>query len=167
VSAPGAGGGDPLATIERLYSAFAECNGTAMTACYAPDAHFHDPAFGDLHGDEVGAMWRMLTGRATDLEIELREHEASGDTGSAHWIARYTFSTGRPVVNDIQASFRFREDGLIVDHIDEFDFRTWAKQALGPSGHLVALLPPLRKKAREKALDQLATFQRDETGSSI
>jgi ketosteroid isomerase-like protein len=153
-------------TIERLYAAFGECNGAAMTACYAPGAHFRDPAFGDLEGEEVGAMWRMLTGRATDLKIELHEHDAGEETGSAHWIARYTFSTGRPVVNDIQASFRFA-DGLIADHVDEFDFRSWAKQALGPSGHLVALLPPLRRKARAKALDQLAAFRRDETGSSV
>jgi ketosteroid isomerase-like protein len=155
------------ATIERLYEAFGQCNGAAMTACYAPDAHFSDPAFGDLEGDEIGAMWRMLTGRATDLEIELHEHEAGEETGSAHWIARYTFSTGRPVVNDIQARFRFAPDGRIVEHVDEFDFRTWAKQALGPSGHLVALLPPLRSKARAKALDQLAAFRLEETGSSL
>jgi len=155
------------ATIERFYQAFGQCNGAAMTACYTPDAHFRDPAFGDLEGEEIGAMWRMLTGRATDLKIELREHEAGEETGSAHWIATYTFSTGRHVVNDIQASFRFAPDGRIVDHVDEFDFRNWAKQALGPSGHLVALLPPLRAKARAKALDQLAAFRREETGSSV
>jgi ketosteroid isomerase-like protein len=155
------------ATIERFYEAFGRCDGSAMTACYAPDAHFRDPAFGDLHGEEVGAMWRMLTGRASDLEIELREHEAGEETGGAHWIARYTFSTGRPVVNDVQASFRFAADGRIADHVDEFDFRAWAKQALGPTGHLVALLPPLRSKAREKALAQLASFRMEETGSSI
>jgi ketosteroid isomerase-like protein len=154
-------------TIERFYAAFGQCNGAAMTACYAPGAHFRDPAFGDLEDEEIGAMWRMLTGRATDLKIELREHEAGEETGSAHWIATYTFSTGRPVVNDIQASFRFAPDGQIADHVDEFDFRNWAKQALGPSGHLVALLPPLRAKARTKALDQLAAFRRDETGSSL
>jgi ketosteroid isomerase-like protein len=155
------------ATIERLYAAFAECNGTAMTACYAPGAHFRDPAFGDLEGDDVGAMWRMLTGRATDLKIELQEHDAGESSGSAHWVAHYTFSTGRPVVNDIHAILRFSDDGLIADHVDEFDFRRWAKQALGPSGHLVALLPPLRAKARAKALDQLETYKREETGSSI
>jgi ketosteroid isomerase-like protein len=153
-------------TIERFYAAFGQCNGAAMTACYAPDAHFRDPAFGDLHGPDIGSMWRMLTSRATDLKIELHEHEADEESGSAHWIARYTFSTGRPVVNDIQARFRFN-DGLIVDHVDDFDFRAWAKQALGPSGHLVALLPPLRRKARSKALDQLEQFKRDETGSSL
>ncbi len=155
------------ATIERLYEAFGQCNGASMTACYAPEAHFRDPAFGDLEGEEVGAMWRMLTGRATDLKIELREHEADEGTGSAHWIAHYTFSTGRPVVNDVRASFRFAPDGRIADHVDEFDFRNWAKQALGPKGHLVALLPPLRAKAREKALEQLATFRMEETGSSL
>jgi hypothetical protein len=159
--------GENKATIERLYAAFAACNGAAMTACYEPGAHFRDPAFGDLEGEDIGAMWRMLTGRAKDLEIELREHDAGEQSGSAHWIARYTFSTGRAVVNDIQASFRFAGDGLIVDHVDEFDFRRWAKQALGPSGNLVALLPPLRAKARAKALEQLAAFKREETGSSI
>ena len=152
--------------IERFYAAFGHCNGAAMSACYAPDAHFRDPAFGDLKGPEIGAMWRMLTGRATDLKIELHEHEADEGTGSAHWIARYTFSTGRPVVNDIQAKFRFA-DGLIADHVDDFDFRRWARQALGPTGNLVALLPPLRAKARAKALDQLEAFKREETGSSI
>jgi hypothetical protein len=155
------------ATIERLYAAFGECNGAAMTACYAPEAHFRDPAFGDLEGADIGAMWRMLTGRAKDLQIELHEHDAGEDSGSAHWIARYTFSTGRPVVNDIQAAFRFDASGLIVDHVDEFDFRNWAKQALGPSGHLVALLPPLRAKARAKALEQLESHKREETASSI
>jgi SnoaL-like domain len=153
-------------TIERFYEAFGQCNGSAMTAFYAAGAHFRDPAFGDLHGDDVGAMWRMLTGRATDLKIELHEHEADQTSGSAHWIARYTFSTGRPVVNDIQARFRFA-DGLIADHVDDFDFRRWAKQALGPTGNLVALLPPLRSKARAKALAQLEAFKREETGSSI
>jgi ketosteroid isomerase-like protein len=143
--------------IERFYTAFDRCDGAAMTACYAPNAHFRDPAFGDLEGEEIGAMWRMLTGRATDLEIELREHETAEDSGSAHWIARYTFSTGRPVVNDIQASFRFA-DGLIADHVDDFDFRNWAKQALGPTGNLVAVLPPLRKKAGAQARGQLDAF---------
>jgi ketosteroid isomerase-like protein len=154
------------ATIERFYEAFGQCNGAAMTAEYTRDAHFQDPAFGDLHGADVGAMWRMLTSRATDLKIELREHEADEESGSAHWIATYTFSTGRPVVNDIQAKFRFA-DGKIADHVDDFDFRRWARQALGFKGTLVAILPPLRAKAREQALGQLAAFKRDETGSSL
>ena len=143
--------------IERLYEAFGRCDGEAMTACYAGDAHFHDPAFGDLHGPEVGAMWRMLTARATDLKSALHAPEAGEETGTAHWIARYTFSTGRAVVNDIRANFRFA-DGLIADHVDDFDFRRWARQALGPTGTLVALVPPMRSAARRKARTQLDDF---------
>ena len=152
-------------TIERLYAAFAERDGAAMTACYAPGAHFRDPAFGDLEGDDIGAMWRMLTGRARDLEITLRDHEADEGAGTAHWIARYTFSTGRKVENDVHARFKFDHDGLITDHVDDFDFRRWASQALGPKGHLVALLPPLRGKVRAQASAQLAAFKRDEAGA--
>jgi ketosteroid isomerase-like protein len=140
--------------IARFYAAFDDHDGDAMAACYAPDAHFWDPVFGDLHGAEPGAMWRMLTARAPDLRVELAEHSVEGDTGSAHWIARYTFSqTGRPVVNDVRASFRFR-DGLISDHRDEFDFSGWARQAIGIAG----LLPPVRAAVRRKARAGLVDF---------
>jgi hypothetical protein len=84
-----------------------------------------------------------------------------------HVNYRSTFSPGRPVEKDIHARFAFDQDGLITDHVDDFDFRRWASQALGPKGHLVALLPPLRSKARAQALAQLTTFKHEETGSSI
>jgi ketosteroid isomerase-like protein len=107
--------------IDRFYAAFADLDGAGMAASYAPDVHFHDPVFTDLHGPEAGAMWRMLTGQAKDLKVELLEREADGERGWGHWMAHYTFSrTGRPVVNDVRATFRFA-DGLIVDHHDEFD----------------------------------------------
>ena len=80
--------------IERFYGAFDRHDGDAMAACYAGDAHFSDPVFPDLRGEEPGAMWRMLTGRAEDLRVELHEHDANDDSGNAHWIAHYTF--GRP-----------------------------------------------------------------------
>jgi ketosteroid isomerase-like protein len=151
------------ALIERFYDAFDRRDGQTMSACYAPDARFSDPAFGELHGDEIGDMWRMLTGRAEDLSVELRAHDADEDGGSANWIATYTFGqSGRPVVNDIQARFRFR-DGLIAEHDDDFDFRHWARQALGLQGIAVALLPPLRAKARQRARGQLEDFRARES----
>ncbi len=149
--------------IERFYDAFDRCDGVAMTACYTADAHFRDPAFGDLNGPEVGAMWRMLTSRAKDLRVNLASHEADGSTGSANWIAHYSFGeSGRPVVNDINATFRF-SDGLIADHVDDFDFGHWARQALGLQGILVGLLPPLRAKARGRARAQLDEFMASES----
>lgn len=140
---------DNAKLIERFYEAFGRGDGETMAMLYLPDARFHDPAFGDLNGEEAGDMWRMLTGRAEDLEIELASHSADGDAGEANWIARYTFSTGRPVVNDIRARFRFR-DGRIVEHVDSFPFHKWARQALGPAG-LVLGLPVIRGLVRRKA----------------
>jgi ketosteroid isomerase-like protein len=133
--------------IQRFYAAFNAHDGDAMAACYTADAHFWDPVFGDLNGPEPGAMWKMLTARAPDLRVELAAHASEGNTGSAHWIAHYTFSqTGRPVVNAIRATFQFR-DGLIADHRDEFDFTKWARQAIGLPG----LLPPVRSTVRKRA----------------
>ncbi len=144
--------------IERFYSAFAARDGAAMAACYAPQASFSDPVFTDLHGGEPGAMWRMLTGRAEDLRVELLEHEARGDRGSASWRAQYTFAqTGRAVVNDVNASFRFA-GGLIADHVDDFDFHRWARQALGTSGLLFGWTPPLRSAVRRRARAGLDEF---------
>jgi ketosteroid isomerase-like protein len=148
--------------IERFYDAFARRDGSAMAGCYTPDVRFEDPAFGELRGDAAGAMWRMLTERAADLEVRLTEHSADGDLGSAHWLADYTFSaTGRSVHNDVQARFRFR-DGLICDHEDRFSFWTWSRQALGPAGLALGWTPMLRARVRREARSGLETFRRAE-----
>jgi ketosteroid isomerase-like protein len=144
--------------IERFYNAFAARDGDGMAACYAPDVRFSDPVFGELRGAEAGAMWRMLAARATDLRLELLEHEADGDRGSANWRAHYTFTqTGRPVVNDVHASFQFA-GGLIAEHRDAFDFYRWARQALGPTGLILGWTPLLRSSVRRRARAGLDEF---------
>jgi uncharacterized protein len=148
---------DNAELIRSLYEALDRHDGEAMATLYAPDGRFSDPAFGELSGAEAGDMWRMLTGRAEDLSVELVDHSADGDSGSAHWIATYTFRTGRHVVNDIQARFSFR-DGRIVDHRDSFSFWRWARQALGPAG-LILGLPPMNLLVRRRARADLAEFR--------
>jgi len=145
--------------IERFYRAFDEGDGDTMAACYAPDVRFSDPVFPDLRGSRAGAMWRMFTTkREAEVRIELLEHDADASSGSAHWRASYTFpDTCRPVVNEIHASFRFK-DGLIVEHRDEFDFHRWARQALGPVGLLLGWTPLVRSKVRRKAGGRLEQF---------
>jgi ketosteroid isomerase-like protein len=154
-----AAAGEPnAALIERFYRAFGERDGEAMAACYAPGIHFSDPVFPDLRGERAGAMWRMLTSQARDLRIELLEHAAEGDRGTARWRAHYTFTqTGRPVVNDVRASFRFA-DGLIVEHADDFDFHRWSRQALGLSGLLLGWTPIVRNAVRRRAAASLEEF---------
>lgn len=146
------------ALIERFYAAFAARDGAGMAACYSDDVSFNDPVFPGLRGPEAGGMWRFLTGGSKDLRVELMEHAADEARGSAHWVARYTFSrTGRPVVNDVQAEFRFA-GGLIIDHRDDFNFHAWASQALGPPGVLLGWTPILRSAVRRQARDGLDRF---------
>lgn len=144
-------------TINRFYRAFQERDGATMSACYAPDATFRDPVF-ELSGDRIGLMWRMLTERGKDLRVEFSNVVADENAASADWQAWYSFSkTGRKVHNVIRARFRFR-GGLIVDHVDDFDFWRWSRQALGPAGLLLGWTPMLRAKVRKQAADGLDAY---------
>jgi ketosteroid isomerase-like protein len=146
------------ALINTFYEAFARRDHAAMAACYSADAHFSDPVFTDLRGDEVRAMWRMLCERGTDLELSHSAVEADDSAGSARWQADYTFSgTGRRVHNEIAASFRFA-DGLIVEHADRFSLWSWSRQALGPTGLVLGWSPVVRNKVRSQARENLEAF---------
>ena len=146
------------ALIERFYTCFAAGDAECMKACYHPEIVFTDPAFGDLHGPEAGAMWAMLVGRATDLEVEFSGVEADDQRGRAHWDARYTFGqTGRRVLNRIDAEFEFR-DGLIVRHVDRFSMWKWARQALGPAGLALGWTPVVGNKVRATARKSLERY---------
>ena len=150
------------ALIDRFYSAFARRDHAEMARCYTPDARFSDPAFGELRGEEVTAMWRMLCERGEDLELRHSDVAADADRGSAHWDADYTFSTtGRKVHNEIDASFRFR-DGLIVEHDDHFSLWRWSRQALGPIGLVLGWSPIVRSKVNGQARENLRAFMAGE-----
>src|SRR5574342_908325 len=144
--------------LRRFYEAFQRRDGEAMAGVYAPAARFSDPVFPALTGGEVGAMWRMLTSRARDLVVTLREVEADDRAGRARWEATYLFTaTGRRVHNAVAARFRF-EGGRIVEHVDEFDFWLWSRQAFGFAGLLLGWTPLLRRKVQAQARASLESF---------
>jgi ketosteroid isomerase-like protein len=154
------------ALIHRFYDSFAALDAAGMQACYHPDVVFRDPAFGELRGAQAGAMWAMLTGRASDLQVSATDVQADDVRGRAHWDAHYTFGqTGRKVLNRIDAEFEFR-DGLIVRHTDTFDFWAWARQALGPTGLLLGWTPVLRNKVRSTARAGLEKYMREKGAPS-
>ncbi len=147
------------ALIERFYTAFGRRDVDSMLACYHPDVVFSDPVFGTLGGADTRAMWRMLNGRARDLQVEFSDVRAGPDGGRAHWEAWYTFAaTGRVVHNRIDAEFHFA-DGLIVRHIDRFNLWRWAAMALGPKGALLGWVPSVRGAIRGQAAKGLAAFR--------
>jgi hypothetical protein len=73
--------------------------------------------------------------------------------------------TGRPVTNDVRATFRFA-DGLIAEHVDEFSFHRWSRQALGAPGLLLGWTPLLKASVRRRAAASLASFGQSRAHSS-
>ena len=158
--------------LTGFYRAFAAKDGDAMASAYASDARFSDPVFTDLRGPEIGAMWKMLCARATDLRIEASGISADDSEGRAHWEAWYTLAhrgsgkvsnaarvtkTGRKVHNVIDATFEFRDSKIAV-HRDQFDFWRWSGMALGTSGKLLGWTPMLRNAVRKEARQGLDKF---------
>lgn len=145
--------------ITRFYTSLSKLDGAAMAACYAADATFSDPVFSDLRGQEPGKMWRMLCKRGKDMTVVFDGIDASDTAGTAHWVATYTFTgTGRKVVNDVQASFVFK-NGKIEQHRDAFDLYQWARQALGLKGLMLGWTPLVQGAIRKQAAAGLAAFK--------
>lgn len=146
------------ALVERFYNAFAALDAETMAKCYHPDVVFSDPAFGELKGQRAADMWRLLAKRAKDLRIEVSDIKAGDKSGSARWVATYSFAkTGRKVRNVIDARFEFK-DGLIVRHADAFSLTKWAGMALGPVGKLLGWTPMIHKRIRKEALRGLDDY---------
>ena len=144
--------------IEAFYTSFAKRDADGMAACYHVDVVFSDEVFPRLEGPRAAEMWRMLLASSNDLALEFSGVVADDKAGRAHWDARYTFTkTGRPVLNQIDATFEFRE-GKIVRHIDRFDFWRWSRQALGPAGLVLGWTPILRAAVRRQAAEQLEAW---------
>lgn len=144
--------------VENFYAAFDRRDAQAMVDCYATDITFSDPAFGELHGSEVVAMWTMLCQSAPDLEVEASDIRADSDTGSAHWVAQYSFGPmRRKVTNHVEANFVFR-DGLIAEHRDSFSFYRWSKQAFGPLGLVLGWTPLSPVAMRSLSRRQLNSY---------
>ena len=115
-------------------------------------------ALGDLH-ESTGSSPRGRNGLVTP---ELLEHTDHGEWGTARWRASYVFTqTGRPVVNEVFAAFRF-DDGLIAEHADSFSFKSWAAQALGRHARVPGTLRVLRAAVRRRARRRLQEFMAGE-----
>jgi hypothetical protein len=146
------------ALINKFYSCFQNKDFRGMQDCYADNAHFRDPVFVNLNAGQVKSMWEMFCVKGKDLQLEFKNVSANEKTGNAEWTAVYTFSaTGRKVVNHIKSNFII-EQNKIVNHIDNFDFYAWSKQALGVTGLLLGWTPFVKNKIRKVAMKNLYDY---------
>ena len=147
------------ALIEKFYCSFDAQDIEGMLSCYHDNIQFEDPAFGILKGERAKNMWRMLLKSSKDgIKLKFSDIQTEGNTGSAIWIAEYNFSrTGRRVVNHVKANFIF-QDGLIINHRDQFSLYNWAKQALGMTGVLIGWSSFFKKKMQKGTNSLLDNF---------
>lgn len=144
--------------IEKFYTAFSKKDAATMTACYADNIEFEDPAFGKLKGHDAVAMWTMLITRSKDLHVTFSDIAVEAGKGKAAWIATYTFTrTGRKVINKVNATFELAE-GKIVKHTDSFDLNAWLQMAFGWKGILFAYLPFLKNKFKQTVKKTLTSY---------
>jgi hypothetical protein len=124
-----------------------------MASLYAPMAHFEDPVF-CLEGADIGKMWIALMRRAREFSIAYTIAQAGRGWGTVEVTACYLYGGRRPVTNVILSEIEFK-DGLIVRHVDHFDFPRWAAQALGIPGRLVGRFEFFRRAVSRKAARSL------------
>ncbi|MEO8086376.1 MAG: nuclear transport factor 2 family protein [Bacteroidota bacterium] len=146
--------------ITKFYESFSRADAEGMVKLYADDIVFSDPAFGELKGDDAKNMWRMLIQNSKGkIKITFADVTADGHSGSANWIAEYTFSqTGRFVVNKIVAHFEFKE-GKISRHTDHFDLWKWTQQALGWKGYLLGWSSFMKNKIQIQTNNLLKVYR--------
>lgn len=146
-------------TIHQLYTSIANGDPSKIEACYAPTVKFYDPTFGNLSGDDVPKMWKMLIKKSNgNLKLEYTVIKCDAYKGTAQWIAIYAFGKDkRTVKNVVRSEFHFK-DGLIIKQNDDFNIWTWSKQALGLPGILLGWTGYLHQKIRKQALSSLKNF---------
>jgi len=137
--------------IQNFYECFSRGDAEGMVRHYSSAVIFHDPAFGELKGENAKNMWRMLMERSKgSLKVTFNNVQADDRTGKVNWIAEYTFAqTGRHVINKISAAFEF-QDGKIIRHTDHFDLWKWSQQALGWKGYLLGWTSFMKMKIQKQ-----------------
>ena len=146
--------------VERFYAAFQKLDYQTMQDSYSETASFTDPAFGTLFGSDIKDMWEMLCKNAKDFSLTFtspisKDHH----TVTCYWVATYIFSkTGKQVENRVNATFKI-QDGKITEHVDQFNFWKWSRQALGISGLLLGWTGFLHHKVNSTARLGLENFK--------
>lgn len=148
--------------IHNFYTAFQNLDAGCMKECYHQSVQFSDPAFPNLQGNQVGAMWSMLIENLKKgggkWQLDFSDINADDNTGTANWEAHYTLSvTGNRVHNRISARFQFHE-GKIIRHEDTFDFYRWARMAFGIKGVLLGWAPFFQQKVQSTVNQSLTKY---------
>ncbi len=147
--------------VTRFYDAFARLDSEAMLDCLHPEITFSDPLFPNVRKGQVFEMWRMLIASAArhpeDFKLSYEFVFLEDRKAQVHWQASYRYGGRRKVRNKVLATLTFW-DGLIVRHVDGFNFYTWARQALGFLGLGLGWNGKFRASVQAAAAKQLRVY---------
>jgi len=144
--------------IKKYYKAFEKGDSKKMNSFYSNDIEFEDPSIGKIEGDEARYWWQFLCDNSVDLSIDIEKIQADDEKGIALWTNNYTFEeTGNHISLEIVSKFYF-EDGEIVKHQDEYDVKSFVKQAFGSAAGLVGGSFLVKKTVRSQSKKLLKKY---------
>ncbi|QHX36311.1 nuclear transport factor 2 family protein [Spiroplasma sp. BIUS-1] len=145
--------------ISNFYEAFKVGDYKKMVSIYSPKVKFQDPTFGELNYEEVKAMWTMLVSTRETSKFEVNfTVEEKNERIVVIWKATYLFSPNKRRVVNIVTSKMETENGLIIKHVDSFNFKRWAKQAVGFAGALFGNAKWFQNKVKSGAREKLFAY---------
>ena len=103
------------AWLERYGAAWEARDATAATPLFTPDARYYEMPFDEPKAGRAGIeeYWRGVTADQRDVHFESEVIAVSGNTGVAHWSARFRLeSTGATVALDGVFVLEFDSSGL-------------------------------------------------------
>lgn len=123
--------------LKNFYKAFNSADAKTMHSFYSDDIKFEDPAIGKIKGDKAKYWWQFLCENSVDLSIKIEEIKTDDEKGIAIWTNHYTVEeTGNQVSLNIVSKF-YLENGLITKHVDEYDIKSFVKQAFGSAAGII------------------------------
>lgn len=145
---------------EKLYRALNDRDYKAMWKLYSPKATYSDPAYGQLRGAEIKAMWHQLCSRNTDLEAEVLEVDNIDDrTISYTWKAYYTHAMyNGEIENVIEGEIMLDEKGHIISQHETYSLWKWFSMALGIAGKLLGWRRSMKDNLQRSVRKSLNDF---------
>ncbi|QEH61853.1 nuclear transport factor 2 family protein [Spiroplasma chinense] len=143
--------------MNKFYDAFSKADWKTMNSLYATDVVFEDNAFGELDHKKVTSMWQMLLENKESMDFSFQIIKVDG-VDCVNWVTKYEFGPKRnKVTNSVIAKMEIENDKIIY-HKDEFDFKVWAKQAIGFAGKLFGGKKWFQRKIQQAANQKLDQF---------
>jgi hypothetical protein len=154
--------------VGRFFEALALSDWQTMARCYHDKASFSDPIYPDLREERIVYMWHELLAAATDnapkekstnrlnlTDLLLEYRILFGDERKAQvqWTATYRYGK-RSVRNEVLSTLAIWDD-KIVRQVDEYNFWSWSRQALGLPGLVFGAMPWYQRSVQRSAQSRL------------